>query len=269
MKEKEIINNSGEAFNKLLEVIIKLRSPEGCPWDKKQTLKSLIPNLFEETFECIDAIDNEDVDNTMEEIGDLYLLVVMLSYILEQTSPYTIKNVLNTITDKLIRRHPHVFSDTKVESVEEVLDLWQDIKVNIEGKSKKDSLLDSIPLSFPPLERAYKIQKKVAKVGFDWEDSTDVLGKIKEELRELENELVSGNQAKAEMEMGDFIFSVINLSRFLKIDPAIALHKTNQKFTKRFQYIEKEIKKYGGNLEDTSLDDMDKLWEEAKNLEHN
>ena len=267
MNNKDIINNSGDAFNQLLEVIIKLRSPEGCPWDKEQTLKSLIPNLFEETFECIDAIDNDDIDNTMEEIGDLYLLVVMLSYILEQTSKYSIKDVLNTITEKLVRRHPHVFSDTKVDSVEEVLDLWQDIKTNVEGRPKKNSLLDSIPLSFPPLERAYKIQKKVAKVGFDWENPNDVLKKIKEELSELEDELVLGNKEKAEIEMGDFLFSVINLSRYLDIDPAIALHKTNQKFTKRFKYLEKEIKKLGKKLEESTLEEMDNYWEKAKKFD--
>jgi len=264
---EDIINNSGKAYKNLLEVIIKLRSPEGCPWDKKQTLKSLIPNLFEETFECIDAIDNEDLENTMEEIGDLYLLVVMLSYILEQTSKYSIKDVLDTITEKLVRRHPHVFSDTKVDSVEEVLDLWQDIKVNVEGRDKKDTILDSIPLSFPPLERAYKIQKKVSKVGFDWNNSKDVLNKIKEELGELENEIISENKKLTELEMGDFLFSVINLSRHLKVDPAIALHKTNQKFYNRFTFIEKELKKQGKRIEDTTLVEMDIIWEKAKKTE--
>jgi len=267
MNKEDILSDSAKAFERLLEVIIKLRSPEGCPWDKKQTLKSLIPNLFEETFECIDAIENNDIDNTMEEIGDLYLLVVMLSYILEQTSDFAIKDVLESITQKLIRRHPHVFSDTKVDSVEEVLDLWQNIKVNVEGRSKKDSILDSIPLSFPPLERAFKIQKKVSKVGFDWEKSSDVLDKIKEELGELEHELISENKELAEAEMGDFLFSVINLSRFLDIDPALALHKTNQKFTNRFKYVEKEVLKQGKPLKASSLEEMDKFWEEAKNVE--
>ena len=268
MNKKDILGDSGKAFENLLEVIIKLRSPEGCPWDKKQSLKSLIPNLFEETFECIDAIENNDITNTMEEIGDLYLLVVMLSYILEQTSKFSIQNVLETITQKLIRRHPHVFSDTKVNSVEEVLDLWQDIKINVEGRSKKDSILDSIPLAFPPLERAFKIQKKVSKIGFDWVKSSDVLDKIKEELGELEYELISDNKKLAEEEMGDFLFSVINLSRFLDIDPALALHKTNQKFTNRFKYLEKEITKQGKTLKESSLNEMDKFWEEAKNIEN-
>ncbi len=262
------IDKTGKAYKELLEVIIKLRSPEGCPWDKKQTLKSLIPNLFEETFECIDAIDNQDTDNTMEEIGDLYLLVVMLSYILEQSSTYTIVNVLDTIKEKLIRRHPHVFSDTKVNSVDEVLDLWQDIKVNVEGRSRKNSILDSIPLSFPPLERAFKIQKKVSKVGFDWSNSVDVIKKIKEELSELEYELSNNNKELAEGEMGDFLFSVINLSRFLDIDPALALHKTNQKFTKRFKHVEKEILKQGKELGESSLEEMDIFWEQAKNIEN-
>jgi nucleoside triphosphate diphosphatase len=263
---KEEIDSS-EAFNNLLEVIIKLRGPEGCPWDKKQTLKSLIPNLFEETFECIDAIDAGDIDNTMEELGDLYLLVVMLSYIMEQTSKYTISDILNTVKEKLIRRHPHVFSDTNVESVDEVLNLWQDIKINIEGRPKKDSILDSIPLSYPPLERSYKIQKKVSRVGFDWNNSRDVLKKIREELDELEVEIDSGNIKNAELEMGDFLFSVINLSRYLKIDPALALHKTNQKFTTRFKYLEQELIKNNKSIETSTLAEMEKLWEIAKTLE--
>lgn len=267
MKNNDDVSSSSHSFAKLVEVIIKLRSPDGCPWDKEQTLKSLIPNLFEETFECIDAIDAGDIENTMEEIGDLYLLVVMLSYILEQTSIYKISDILEKITEKLIRRHPHVFSDVKVGSVDDVLDLWQDIKVNVEGRKKKDSILDSIPMSFPPLERAYKIQKKVAKVGFDWSDSRDVLNKIKEELSELEEELHSGNVNKAEIEMGDFLFSVANLSRYLGIDPSIALHKTNQKFTNRFKYVETEIIKKGKNLKESTIDEMDILWEEAKKFE--
>jgi tetrapyrrole methylase family protein/MazG family protein len=267
MKNNEIEKTAGKSFSKLLNVIITLRSPEGCPWDKEQTLKSLIPNLFEETFECIDAIDAGDTDNTMEEIGDLYLLIVMLSYILEQTSTYKISDILENITEKLIRRHPHVFSDVKVESVDEVLNLWQDIKVNVEGRKKKDSILDSIPMSYPPLERAYKIQKKVAKVGFDWSSSQDVLKKIQEELLELEEELISGNLKKAEIEMGDFLFSVANLSRYLGIDPTIALHKTNQKFTKRFKHVETGIRKMGKSLKDSTLEEMDRFWEEAKQFE--
>ena len=266
-KNNETVLTASNSYSKLLDVIIKLRSPDGCPWDKEQTLKSLIPNLFEETFECIDAIDAGDMGNTMEEIGDLYLLVVMLSYIMEQTSIYKISDILESITEKLIRRHPHVFSDVKVGSVEEVLDLWQDIKVNVEGRKKKDSILDSIPMSFPPLERAYKIQKKVSKVGFDWTNSVDVLKKIKEELSELEEEVITGNSEKSETEMGDFLFSVINLSRYLKIDPAIALHKTNQKFTKRFRYVEKKVNEKNKSLNDSSLEEMDIFWEKAKQFD--
>jgi len=261
------LEKSKESFGKLLDVIITLRSPDGCPWDKKQTLITLIPNLFEETFECIDAIEKNDVANTMEEIGDLYLLVVMLSYILEQTTQYSVSDVLNTITEKLIRRHPHVFADVKVNSVDDVLDLWQDIKVNVEGRDKKDSILDKIPLSFPPLERAYKIQKKVSKVGFDWNNTKDIVNKIKEELSELEEELEKGNRVLAEQEMGDFLFSVVNLSRYLKIDPSLALHKTNQKFTKRFNYVEKEIKKTSKSLKEASLEEMDIFWEKAKQFD--
>lgn len=267
MQNNNTVSSSSHSFAKLVEVIIKLRSPDGCPWDKEQTLKSIIPNLFEETFECIDAIDAGDIENTMEEIGDLYLLVVMLSYIMEQTSTYSISAILDKITEKLIRRHPHVFSDIIVGSVDEVLDLWQDIKVNVEGRKKKDSILDSIPMSYPPLERAYNIQKKVAKVGFDWSSSQDVLKKIQEELLELKDELKSGNFKKAEIEMGDFLFSVANLSRYLGIDPTIALHKTNQKFAKRFRHVETEITKMGKNLKDSTLEEMDKFWEEAKKFE--
>jgi len=267
MEKNTSLEKSKEAFGELLKVIIKLRSPDGCPWDKEQTLITLIPNLFEETFECIDAIEKNDEDNTMEEIGDLYLLVVMLSYILQQNSKYKVSDVLNTITEKLIRRHPHVFSDVKVDNVSDVLDLWQDIKVNVEGREKKDSILDTIPLSFPPLERAYKIQKKVSKVGFDWNNTKDVIKKIKEELSELEEELKQNNKVLAEHEMGDFLFSVVNLSRYLKIDPSLALHKTNQKFTKRFKFVEKEIEKTSKSLKDSSLEEMDYYWEQAKKFD--
>jgi tetrapyrrole methylase family protein / MazG family protein len=264
LNNNSTIQNSSESFKKLLNVIVTLRGPEGCPWDKEQTLNSLIPHIFEETFECIDAIDADDIENVKEELGDLYLLIVMLSYIFEQTSDYKISDVIDTITQKLIRRHPHVFSDTKADSVDDVLNLWQDIKVNEEGRKKKDQLLDNISLSLPPLERAYKIQKRVAKVGFDWTNSLDVLNKIKEEINELEGEIKSKNLKLAENEMGDFLFSVINLSRFLEIDPGLALHKTNQKFAKRFAYIENELKHKNKNFHDSSLEEMDKIWEKAK-----
>ncbi len=258
------INDSTGAFYKLLDIIITLRGPKGCPWDRKQTLKSLIPNIFEETYECIDAIDNMDEENMAEEIGDLYLLVVMLSYIMEQTTNYSVASILNTISEKLVRRHPHVFSNIKINSVSEVLDLWQDIKVNVEGRIKSNSVLEKIPRSAPPLERSYEIQKIVSKEGFDWNRSSDVIKKIKEEIDELQDELEKGNLKNAELEMGDILFSVANLSRFLKIDPSIALHKTNQKFIKRFQYIEKHISQTGKSLKESTLKEMDYFREQSK-----
>lgn len=253
-----------KAFSTLLDIIKELRSPDGCPWDRKQTVESMLPHILEETYESIDALKSKDIPNLAEEIGDLYLLVVMVSYILEQTESIKVHEVINGISKKLVRRHPHVFGNLQVKSAEEVIDVWNNIKTTLENRAEKNTLLDSIPLSMPPLERAYMFQKKVSKVGFDWEDSEGVFKKIHEEIDEFKEELQKNNKLKMINEFGDILFSLVNAGRFYGIDPAEALHHTNQKFYKRFRYVEEELNKKGKNLEDSTLEEMDKLWEEIK-----
>ena len=255
-----------KAFSTLLDIIKELRSPDGCPWDRKQTVESMLPHIIEETYESIDALSNGDIPNLAEEIGDLYLLVVMVSYILEQTESIKVYEVINGISQKLVRRHPHVFGDLKVGNAEEVIDIWNTIKITLENRAEKNTLLDSIPLSMPPLERAYKIQKKVSKIGFDWEDSEGVFKKIHEEIDEFKDVLDENNKSKMLDEFGDILFSIVNAGRFYGIDPAEALHHTNQKFYKRFRFVEEQLLEKGNNLTDTTPLEMNILWEEAKKL---
>ena len=255
-----------KAFSTLLDIIKELRSPDGCPWDRKQTVESMLPHIIEETYESIDALSNGDIPNLAEEIGDLYLLVVMVSYILEQTESIKVYEVINGISQKLVRRHPHVFGDLKVDNAEEVIDIWNTIKITLENRAEKNTLLDSIPLSMPPLERAYKIQKKVSKIGFDWEDSEGVFKKIHEEIDEFKDVLDENNKSKMLDEFGDILFSIVNAGRFYGIDPAEALHHTNQKFYKRFRFVEEQLLEKGNNLTDTTPLEMNILWEEAKKL---
>lgn len=263
----EYPENPVKAFENLLDIIKALRNPSGgCPWDKKQTVESMLPHILEETYESIDAVRNNDLENLSEEIGDLYLLVVMVSYILEQTNAIPVYKTINGIAEKLVRRHPHVFGDIEVSDSDEVIEIWNNIKTNVENRIKKDSILDSLPLSMPPLERAFKMQKKVSRIGFDWPDSKGVFKKIHEEIDEFQNVLEDGNKNKMIDEFGDIIFSLVNAGRYFGIDPAEALHHTNQKFYKRFRYIETSLKKSKKNLEDSSLKEMDLLWEEAKQL---
>ncbi|RKX87838.1 MAG: nucleoside triphosphate pyrophosphohydrolase [Spirochaetes bacterium] len=255
-----------KAFSTLLDIIKELRSPDGCPWDRKQTVESMLPHIIEETYESIDALSNGDIPNLAEEIGDLYLLVVMVSYILEQTESIKVYEVINGISQKLVRRHPHVFGDLKVDNAEEVIDIWNTIKITLENRAEKNTLLDSIPLSMPPLERAYKIQKKVSKIGFDWEDPEGVFKKIHEEIDEFKDVLDENNKSKMLDEFGDILFSIVNAGRFYGIDPAEALHHTNQKFYKRFRFVEEQLLEKGNNLTDTTPQEMNILWEEAKKL---
>jgi tetrapyrrole methylase family protein/MazG family protein len=277
---------ASEAFNKLYDIVAKLRSPEGCPWDREQTPSSLRGALIEETYECLEAIDEGDASHIEEELGDLFLLAVMLSFMHEQEGKFSVADVLSKISEKLIRRHPHVFGEVKVKDSAEVLDNWAAIKVEQEGRKPKDSMLDEVSGGFPPMDRAYKLQKKAAKAGFDWQDTEGVIGKIKEELEEVcaaikiaaikiatENNTAKNTDAKdtavsntaaVEEELGDLLFSVINLCRFLKIEPSAALNRTNIKFVNRFKYVEKKMKETGQEMKKENLNIMDKFWNEAK-----
>ena len=260
--------NIQESFLHFYRIIRTLRSPEGCPWDRKQTPQSLGPNLLEEVYELIDAIENKDLSNTREELGDILLVTLMISAIYEEEQSFTLPQVLQDISAKLIRRHPHVFGDLSEDDPEEVVKLWNHIKANVEKKGEETtSIFSSIPRTMPPLERAFKIQKKAAKVGFDWNSVEGVFDKIHEEIDELKEAISSGKDREhttVEKEIGDLIFSVINISRFLDINPDIALHRTNKKFLKRFGYIEQRMSEKNLTLEKNNFEIMDNLWNEAK-----
>ena len=252
------------AIKEFIEVIIKLRSPNGCPWDLEQTSLSMRNNLIEEAFECVEAINNQDIDHIKEELGDIFLVAAMIAYINEQEGKFTISDVFDNIKDKLIRRHPHVFGDSNISSSNKVIEQWNDIKENIEGRRKKDSVLDGIKKYLPAMDISEKMQKKASKNGFDWSNLLDIMDKLDEEKSELLEAVYSNDKIKIENEIGDLIFTTINIARFLKIEATPALMRTNYKFEKRFLYMEKEMKKLGKPLAKDNIDMMEKLWNQAK-----
>ena len=304
----------GAAFKKFCDIVARLRAPGGCPWDREQTPLSLRGDLVEETYECIEAIDDQDPAHIKEELGDIFLLVTMLAYMHEQEGLFTVSDVLEAVSEKLVRRHPHVFGTGSIEtsfgginsgginsgginsggisaggetapagsgaglSSKDVLQNWAKIKVEQEGRKPKDSILDEVRRGFPPLDRAWKLQKKAAQAGFDWPDTAGVTSKIREELEEVEaaiaaagssgpcNTGTTGKPADAalEEELGDLLFSVVNLCRFFDIEPSVALQRTNIKFTERFKYVEKRMKENGQEMKAGNLAVMDQYWNEAK-----
>ncbi len=253
MKESQI-----QAFGRLLKIMDELR--EQCPWDRKQTLESLRHLTIEETYELADAILENNLDELKGEIGDIMLHMVFYAKIADEQGAFDIEDVLNFLCEKLIRRHPHIYSDTVVKDEEEVKSNWEKIKMQ-EGRK---SILSGVPKSLPALVKAYRIQDKAKQVGFEWENKEQVFDKVKEEMAELQDEIYAEtqDQTKIEEEFGDLMFSLINYARFLKVDPELALERTNRKFIKRFQYIEENAPK---PLEEMSLEEMDALWNEAKN----
>ena len=264
---------TSESFKALYDTVARLRGPGGCPWDIEQNPSTLRGDLIEETYECIEAIDENDTDHIAEELGDLFLLATMLSYMHEEEGKFSVTDVLVKVNEKLIRRHPHVFGEVKVKDSAEVLNNWADIKVKQEGRKPKDSILDEVSGGLPPMDRTYALQKKAAKAGFDWPDTEGVISKIKEELDEARiainnQKSVAHNEQDAqtavEEELGDLLFSVINLCRFLKIEPSVALRRTNSKFVNRFKYVEKKMKETGQEMKKENLNVMDAYWNEAK-----
>jgi tetrapyrrole methylase family protein / MazG family protein len=253
-----------QALEKLVKTIETLRGPNGCLWDKEQTHESLKNNLIEETYEVIDAIDSKDSSKLKEELGDLLLHVIFHSNLAKEEKQFDIYDVINGITEKMVHRHPHVFGDTKVKNTEEILDRWE--KTKFKEKTSRKSITDGIPNHFPALLKANKLQKKVAKVGFNWKVIDDVIKKIEEELEEVKeahNEKYAIETIKEEI--GDLLFATVNFARFLNICPEEALNTTIDKFKKRFAYIEKNIKpKYNKDIFNADLDEMENLWNEAK-----
>ena len=261
-------NNSIE---RLVKIVRHLRSPEGCPWDRKQTHESLKPMLIEETAELLDAIDMADTHNIKEELGDILMHVVFHSLLAEEQNLFTFEDVAKEISDKMERRHPHIFgTNPKLNEPDEVVKLWQEIKAEEKAKNKtkySDSIIGRIPKNMPALTRAEMIQKKAHEVGFDWQNKEGVLDKLDEELKELHAAVKSGKTHEIEEEIGDILFSIVNLCRFMKLNSAeTLLQKSSDKFAKRFQTIEHLIKEAGKKFEDYSPEEMDALWQKVKKI---
>lgn len=264
MERKHTREEKMEAFGRLLDVMDRLR--EECPWDRKQTNDSLRQNTIEETYELSDAIIRDDNREICKELGDVLLHIVFYSRIGEEKQEFDIADVCNKLCDKMIFRHPHVYGEAVAKSAEEVLDNWEQIKQREKDGNK--TVLSGVPAALPSLIKAYRIQDKARHVGFDWEDRQDVWAKVREELGELEAELNKEDQEHSEQELGDFLFSVINAARLYKLNPDNALEMTNQKFIRRFNYIEQHSLKAGKPLTEMTLEEMDALWNEAKKKEN-
>ena len=253
-----------EAFGQLLDIMDELR--EKCPWDRKQTFESLRIQTIEETYELTDAIIENDMDEVKKELGDILLHVVFYAKMGSEQGEFDIADVINSLCQKLIYRHPHVFGEEKANNAEEVLQNWEQLK--LKEKGRKPNVLSGVPKSLPALVKAYRVQDKTHSVGFDWEKREQVWGKVEEELQEFKAELLKNpDSEETKAEFGDLLFSIINAGRLYKINPENALEKTNQKFIRRFNYVENQILKSGKTLKDTSLQEMDKLWNDAKKQE--
>ncbi|WP_407265397.1 nucleoside triphosphate pyrophosphohydrolase [Tenacibaculum maritimum] len=249
-----------KAFNRLLDIMDELR--EKCPWDKKQTLESLRHLTIEETYELGDAILDQNLDEVKKELGDVLLHIVFYAKIGSEKKAFDIADVANSIADKLIDRHPHIYGDVKVENEQDVKQNWEKLKL----KEGKKSVLEGVPRNLPALVKASRIQDKVAGVGFDWEEPHQVWEKVQEELAELNSEIATGDQDKINAEFGDVLFSMINYARFIGVNPENALEKTNKKFINRFQFLEEAAKKAGKTLTDMTLTEMDIYWNESKKI---
>jgi XTP/dITP diphosphohydrolase len=247
-----------QAFERLLNIMDDLR--EQCPWDKKQTLESLRYLSIEEMYELSDAILDKDMEEIKKELGDIMLHLVFYSKIASESNYFDITDVLNGICEKLVHRHPHIYGDVKAATEEEVKQNWEKLKL----KEGKKSVLEGVPRSLPAMVKAVRIQEKARGVGFDWDNSEQVWEKVKEELEELKVEVEAGDAVKTEQEFGDLLFSLINYSRFVEVNPEDALERTNKKFIQRFQFMEEELKAEGKELSDMSLEEMDEYWEKAK-----
>ncbi len=255
-------NKSG--VENLVNILSILRGENGCPWDAKQTHETLLEHLYEEVAEFADAVSANDKYNMCEELGDILLHIVFHSQIAKDENEFNFEKVSQLISEKMIRRHPHVFGDNDVENADEVVTLWNEIKKKEKGESRK-SVMDGVPKSLSALLQARKIQKKGATYGFDWDNQNAIIAKIEEELAEVKDAIKNSDENHVDEEIGDLLFAVTNLSRWRKRETAeILLKKTNQKFITRFKYIEEQLEKQGKSLEEANIDEMEKLWNEAK-----
>lgn len=249
-------------FDDLVNIVSKLRSPEGCPWDKEQTRETLKTYLVEEFYELIDAIESNDAENIKEELGDLLFQIVIQSQLSKEENKFDMNDIVDSIARKMIDRHPHVFGDRNFETSKDVVKWWSESKRK-EGK-KQDSAMDGVPRSLPALIRASDLQMKATKVGFDWEKIEDVFDKLEEEIKELKEALVRKRHSAIEDELGDILFVLVRISNFVNVNPEDALGKSIKKFIQRFKYMEREASRHGKNLSEMTLQEMDVFWNEAK-----
>ncbi|UCI17431.1 nucleoside triphosphate pyrophosphohydrolase [Mesorhizobium sp. B2-1-8] len=266
-------------ISRLIEIMAALRAPKtGCPWDIEQNFSTIAPYTIEEAYEVADAIARGDLDDLRDELGDLLLQVVYHAQMAQEAGEFAFPDVVQTITTKMIRRHPHVFGDEKARSAGMAKGMWEKIKAQENAEKRQARLargldpedngkgfLDSVPVALPALTRALKLQEKAARVGFDWSEAAPILDKIEEEIGELREALAKGETAEIKDEFGDMLFAVVNLGRHLKLDSEAALSGTNEKFRSRFHYVEQALEKAGGSLEEATLEEMEALWQEAKN----
>jgi tetrapyrrole methylase family protein/MazG family protein len=261
------MTTDSEHFHQIMTIMRRLRAPGGCPWDAEQTHESLKRYLLEESYEVLEAIDNGSDELLKEELGDLLLQPVFHAAIAEERGAFTMDDVLATLADKLIRRHPHVFGDQEIKDSEAQIANWEKIKKEEKGDERR-SALSGIPPHLPALMKAQKISEKASRVGFDWEHVDQVMAKVLEELHEFEEAMAQGRQDRMEAELGDLLFAIVNLGRFLSLDPEEALRKTIARFQSRFSHIEERLHATGRHLQEASLEEMEALWIEAKTREN-
>ncbi len=266
LKNIDKINNSGKLFSILVDIMAKLRSPQGCMWDREQNHKTIKRNLIEETYEVVESIEDNDFSDLKEELGDLLLQIVFHSQIAADSKQFDINGVLKGIIKKLIRRHPHVFQGVALKSSKEILANWEDIKrkERKEKIKKSDSIFGGIPKSLPSLHFAYEIQNRASRLGFDWDNTAGIFDKMKEELAELEKEIKKGKEKNLPGEMGDVLFTMVNFGRHLGIDCEESLYEASRKFVRRFNFMEKYAEENNLNFKELSLKEKDELWETAK-----
>jgi tetrapyrrole methylase family protein/MazG family protein len=252
-------------WDRLLEIMARLRAPDGCPWDREQTPSSLKRYIVEEAYEVLEAIDGGKPDELAEELGDLLLQIVFQAQLASEAGKFTIGDVLDHITGKLVRRHPHVFGETEVSSSREVLHNWEEIKRR--EKEGRTSILDGIPKALPSLQKSHRVQSRAASVGFDWRDMEDVFAKLREETEELERALAAGDRSAVADELGDILFAAVNIARHAGVDPEEALQATTAKFIRRFRHVERRLAEEGRFPSQSTLEEMDRIWDEAKSRE--
>jgi MazG family protein len=260
------MQSAGEKFQQLVSIMARLRAPGGCPWDREQTFDSIKPYTLEETYEVLDAIDRRDWGELRDELGDFLLQAVFYAQMAEEEKRFAIGDALDAVNQKLVRRHPHVFGDESAETAGDVKRIWGEVKAAEQKKKGKedDSMLASVPRAMPALVEAQQIASRAAGVGFDWENAEQVIEKLHEELGELAEARRGSSAAELENEIGDLLFVLVNLARFVKVDPEQALRRTNAKFRERFAYIERKLAERGKKPRDSNIEEMEELWQEAK-----